>query len=216
MRDKGSTLIADKRPVSRSGSLGLGFLWLCLAMPTATAARTTLDSGFRLDHLVLRSSQVGQRYVLKQIPGGRRVRGEVTLDMCGYNFKSERRRVARLQVGYVRKDSSLTLSNEVVRYQERGATQAMGEIAEAIRTCPKRPVRSNIAGVPPLTYDIHYRQAPGVRYYLEQLQSGLRSLESIGARDLLRPTSLSTNASAMSSLPSMRMVDRSRSESLSP
>jgi hypothetical protein len=41
---------------------------------------------------------VGQGYALKVFQGGREVRGQVTLDLCGFRFPSESRRTGRLQV----------------------------------------------------------------------------------------------------------------------
>lgn len=105
-----------------------------------------------LESAVLRPDQIGPGYVRKTIPGGDVVQGQVTLDMCGFRFRSERMRLGRLQVAYAHRGRTLSLSNEVVRYQRGGAAFAMSEIARAISTCPRRPVPSAVQGVPDLTY----------------------------------------------------------------
>jgi len=110
-------------------------------------------AGTSLGSLVLRASQVGPGYQLKQRPDGHGARGFVTLDMCGYTFRSEGLRTARLQVDYVARGKP-HVSNEVVRYRPGGVTTAFREIMDAWRNCPPGPVRSHIRGVPPLTYRI--------------------------------------------------------------
>jgi hypothetical protein len=126
-------------------------LVLMAALAPATAASAT---GPSLQRVVLRSPQIGGGYIAKVIRGGRAVRGQVTLDMCGFHFRSESSRSERLQTAYIRPGSTLSLSNEVVRYRPGGAAFAMREIAQAIRTCPRGPVPSTVHGVPPLTYRI--------------------------------------------------------------
>jgi hypothetical protein len=113
----------------------------------------TAVAGTNLGSLVLRASQVGPGYRLKERPDGHGVRGFVTLDMCGYTFRSESLRTARLQVDYVARGKP-HVSNEVVRYRPGGVTTAFREIMDASRNCPPGPARSHIRGVPPLTYRI--------------------------------------------------------------
>jgi hypothetical protein len=103
--------------------------------------------------LILRPAQVGPGYVLKERADGRGVRGLVTLDMCGFTFRSELLRTARLQVDYEARGKP-HVSNEVVRYRPGGATVAFREIMTAWRTCPRGPAPSHIEGLPPLTYRI--------------------------------------------------------------
>jgi hypothetical protein len=125
------------------------------------AATAAALAGTSLQGAVLRPSQVGAGFAMRIIPGGSTVRRQVTLDMCGYHFRSEGFRTARLQTVYGRRGSSLSLSNEVVRYQAGGAALAMREIATAVRTCPPGPVRSTLAGMPPMTYRITRLSASG-------------------------------------------------------
>jgi hypothetical protein len=119
---------------------------LCAA--SATAATPNLR------RIVLSPAQVGPGYRMTVIARGTEVRGQVTLDLCGFTFPSEKLRVARLQVAYTRPRDPVQLSNEVVRYEPHGARQALREVAHAARHCPRGPVLSNVAGAPLLTYRI--------------------------------------------------------------
>ena len=105
-----------------------------------------------LDTIILRPSQIGHGYRLKMRPDGRGVAGYVTLDLCGSSFPSEALRTERLQVNYI--GGAPQLSNEVVRYRPGGAQQALSEVRRAALNCPNRPVKSPVAGVPPLTYRV--------------------------------------------------------------
>ncbi len=108
----------------------------------ASSAQTAL-----LARVALKPSQVGQRYVLGQIPGGHLVQGETTLDFCGLSYQSEQLRTARLQVIYTDKASSLQASNEVVTYASGGAQEALGEVKHAAAICHNGTVGSPAAGV---------------------------------------------------------------------
>jgi hypothetical protein len=130
---------------------------------TVASATNPAGSGSSVERVVLRPSQVGRGYVLKVIPGGRSVQGQVTLDMCGFRFASEDRRTARLQAIYVRPGSKLALSNEVVSYRPGGAEAAVREVAQAIRTCPRQPVPSTVRGVPDLSFRITLLSNAGKR-----------------------------------------------------
>ncbi len=80
-----------------------------VVLQTAPAwART--DAQPKLTALVLKGNQVGPGYRLLQRPDGYGVAGFVTLDMCGFTFRSEQLRTARLQVNYVRTGSPVKLS----------------------------------------------------------------------------------------------------------
>src|SRR5207244_6861793 len=119
-----------------------------LVVAASALAGGTAVAGTGLRALVLRASQVGPGYALKERTDGQGVRGLVTLDMCGYDFRSESLRAARLQVDY-EAPRKPHVSNEVVRYRPGGVTQAFREIMQAWRTCPRGPVESRIQGVPP-------------------------------------------------------------------
>jgi hypothetical protein len=122
-----------------------------IAATVPSLARSS-GSGKALQQVVLRPVQVGRGYVRKLIQGGDRVKNQVTLDLCGFHFSSESRRTGRLQFAYVRRGSTLALSNEVVSYRIGGAALAMREVDEAVRACPPGEVRSTVRGVPPLRY----------------------------------------------------------------
>src|SRR5262249_23171428 len=60
---------------------------------------------------------------------------------------SERKRVARLQVTFIKNDGTGSfLSNEVVDYKHGWAKKAMKELRHAIAVCPKGFVKSTIPG----------------------------------------------------------------------
>ena len=121
---------------------------------TLPSSARSADPGETLRQVVLRPAQVGRGYVLEVVRGGREVKGEVTLDLCGFRYSSESRRSARLQVAYIRRGTTLALSNEVVSYRRGGAALAMGEVAGAIRGCPRGEIKSPVRGVPPLRYRV--------------------------------------------------------------
>src|SRR5919107_1078574 len=104
----------------RSAKLVAALVILTGCAAIVSAAPLAARSASPVERVTLRASQVGPGYVSRVIPGGRFVQGQVTLDMCGFRFTSEGRRVARLQTGYVRAGSKLALSNEVVSYRAGG------------------------------------------------------------------------------------------------
>src|SRR5260221_6481282 len=110
--------------------------------------------------VVLRPAQVAPDVTLKRLPGGNEVAGQVTLDLCGYTFRSEALRLARLQVAYTR-GSIPVVSNEVVAYQPGAATSALRELRTAIAHCPPGYVSSNVPGTRQLKNSITRVSAPG-------------------------------------------------------
>jgi hypothetical protein len=145
--------------------MGSRFLLLMSLVAAAVGLQTgpvsaRTDATPNLATLVLKGGQVGPGYRLLQRPDGHGVAGFVTLDMCGFAFRSEHLRTARLQVNYVRTGFPVKLSNEVVTYRPGGAAQAMREVAAAVATCPTTPVSSTVRGVGPLTYRIRRIPAP--------------------------------------------------------
>lgn len=87
--------------------------------------------------IALRASEVGPGYRARVIPGGRKVKGQVTLDLCGFRYPSDALRTSRIQMVYQHPRDPLILSNEVVRYRGNGARQAIGELEWAVAHCPK-------------------------------------------------------------------------------
>jgi hypothetical protein len=105
--------------------------------------------------MILTPAQVGPGYVLLQRRDGFGVKNTVTLDLCGRsNYPSERLRTARLQVNYLKRGSTLGLSNEVVVYKPGGAAQAMREVIRHATTCPRTPIMSGDPTLPPLRFTI--------------------------------------------------------------
>jgi hypothetical protein len=105
--------------------------------------------------LILKPEQVGKGYVLLERRDGVGVVNTVTLDLCGRSaYASEKLRTDRLQVNYLKRGTTLGLSNEVVAYKPGGAKQAMREVLKHALHCPKTPVSTGQAGLPPLTFTI--------------------------------------------------------------
>jgi hypothetical protein len=120
-----------------------------VALVTAATAAAAVSP---VEQVVLKPEQVGAGYRLKTLPHGNEVKGQVSLDLCGFSFPSERYRVARLQVAYVRAGAP-SLSNEVVEYASGGrAAQALAELFYAEEKCPAGPVKGPVANQPPITY----------------------------------------------------------------
>jgi hypothetical protein len=101
----------------------------------------------KLDRAVLKAAEIGPGSITRQIPAGDVVQGQVTLDLCGFTFRSERLRLARLQLSYIRNNGTGPfLSNEVVAYRPGGAARAMRELRTAVAHCPKGFVKSAVPG----------------------------------------------------------------------
>jgi hypothetical protein len=104
--------------------------------------------------LVLQPAQVGKGYVMLARADGKGVNGQVTMNLCGSDYPSERLRTTRLQVNYLRARSTIGVSNEVVTYSSGGAAQAMREAIQHAVTCPRRPIDSGVKALPKLTFRI--------------------------------------------------------------
>jgi hypothetical protein len=123
-------------------------LALAIAAPVSAAILSTPS----LARIVLRPGEVGKGDQLRVIPGGNRVQGQVTLDLCGQRYRSEKLRAARLQVVYLDAANHPLLSNEVVRYRPGGAAQAMSELQHVATHCPKGPVTGPVHGEGPMRW----------------------------------------------------------------
>jgi hypothetical protein len=118
-----------------------------VAAAVLAAAALAFGPEKTVNRAVLRAAQVGPGSIVRDIPHGAQVSGQVTLDVCGFTFKSEQRRLARLQVTFIRNDGTGPfLSNEVVDYKRGWAKKAMKELRHAIATCPKGFAKSTIPG----------------------------------------------------------------------
>jgi hypothetical protein len=121
----------------------------------AAAALLGAAAGPNLGKVILTPAQVGKGYNLYARSDGFGVASAPTLDLCGRKgYPSEKLRVGRLQVNYLKKKSALGLSNEVVTYKAGGAAQALREVAQHAATCPHTPVVTGEAGVGPLRFTI--------------------------------------------------------------
>jgi hypothetical protein len=128
--------------------------------------------------VLLRPAQVGASYTLREFPGGKQVRNQVTLDLCGYRFASESLRLARHQVAFgLKGHATAVLSNEVVAYRTGGADQALREVRTAIRRCPAGYVNSTVQGVGRLRNRLvaipHPGLLPGAIAYVDHITEQL-------------------------------------------
>jgi hypothetical protein len=106
--------------------------------------------------VILQPTQLGKGYGVYARKDGFGVKAAPTLDLCGKpkSYPSESLRVDRLQVDYLKKQTRIGLSNEVVRYKLGGAVQAMRELRRHARACPRRPVDTGLSGVGPLRFTL--------------------------------------------------------------
>jgi hypothetical protein len=140
-------------------------VWGCSAAVLTGAAAAATGSvaaspAQKVARVVLRASQVAADVELKRFPGGNQVAGQVTLDLCGYTFRTEALRLARLQVAYARASLPL-VSNEVVAYKAGGAASALRELRTAIAHCPPGYVTSRVRGTGQLKNSIRHISVPG-------------------------------------------------------
>jgi len=124
----------------------LGAVALALLCAAATAAAALPRD------VVLNADQIGAGYRLQMRPDSHCTLACVTLDLCGFHYRSEARRKYRLQVNYVHPGRTVQVSNEVVTYRPGGIGLAMHELRRSIATCPKGPVMGDVQGVGPVTY----------------------------------------------------------------
>ena len=115
------------------------------------AGATSLD----LRTVILTPGQVGRGYQLVARNDGFGVKSAPTLDLCGREgYPSEKLRVDRLQVNYLRQRTALGLSNEVVRYRTGGAKQALREVDLHAMSCPHAPISTGDSQVPKARFTI--------------------------------------------------------------
>ena len=114
--------------------------------PSTTAPPVTGDpSAEALRNLGLRQSDLTPSVSLVLIPGGNRVSGAPTLDLCNATYPSESERKARLQVAGLDGQGNVDLSTEAVLYSNAAATeQAFTELKAAAANCPNSPVQSPV------------------------------------------------------------------------
>ena len=112
-----------------------------------------------LETAALKGSDFQAGYTVSLIDGGDQVAGQVTLDNCGYNFTTEKNRVARRQYHVSSGEGDIGLSNELVAYDSaQDAAKALAQWHAAAQHCPRTPVRSKVAGMPPMVERIFDNQ----------------------------------------------------------
>jgi len=120
----------------------------CLVLAASfTVAAWAFSPGKTVERAVLKAAEIGPGSITRQIPAGDVLQGQVTLDLCGFKFRSEALRLARLQLSYIHNNGTGPfLSNEVVVYKHGGAALAMRELRKAVAHCPKGFVKSPVPG----------------------------------------------------------------------
>jgi hypothetical protein len=119
------------------GVLGIVLgLAVCLPLTQASGRPAEGLAVTPVTEIALRASEVGPGYRARVIPGGRQVKGRVTLDLCGFRYPSDALRTSRIQMLYLHPREKLALSNEVVRYRGTGSQQALRELEWAAAHCP--------------------------------------------------------------------------------
>jgi hypothetical protein len=104
--------------------------------------------------LVLQPAQVGKGYVMVPAAGGNGVSGDRTMNLCGLDYPSEKLRIGRLQVNYLKMKAPIGITNEVVTYKGKGAQQAMSEAFQHAANCPNHPIDSGTKGLPKLIFKV--------------------------------------------------------------
>jgi hypothetical protein len=116
----------------------------------STAAAATPD----VKKLLLQPAQVGKGYAMVPAAGGKGVAGDRTMNLCGLDYPSERLRVSRVQVNYLKKKTPIGITNEVVTYKGTGAQQAIREALHHATSCPNHPIDTGVKGLPKLTFHV--------------------------------------------------------------
>ncbi len=113
--------------------------------PQQRPPATTDPSASALSNIGLRQSDLTSSVSLELIPGGNRVSGAPTLDLCNGTYPSESQRKARLQLAAVDAQGNAALSTEAVMYSNAPATeQAFSELQATAAKCPRSPVESPV------------------------------------------------------------------------
>lgn len=119
---------------------------------STSPAVTPASLGKVLEKIAIENADLQPGYTLGLIPEGATVRGQVTLDNCGFDFTSEAHRVARRQfVVFNALQQQAGVSNELVAYDSPAeASAALTQWRDAASRCPATPVHSTVAGAPAL------------------------------------------------------------------
>src|SRR4051812_22507101 len=121
----------------------------------AASALVAATAAPNLQTVILKPAQVGQGYGIYARNDGFGVKAAPTLDLCGRSgYASEKKRVDRLQVNYLKVKESIGLSNEVVRYRPGGAKQALHELVQHAQACPNAAIATGEPGVGKLKFTI--------------------------------------------------------------
>jgi hypothetical protein len=162
--------VASVRRLSRASatgvvlllSLGLAATGSSSASPTANPATANTAGGTPSPKTLVRQialvdADFTDGSTVARIYRGNKVRGQVTLDNCGFNFTTEKRRVARHQTMVIpATPRKVFLSNEVVAYETAHfAAKALRQMRKSVLQCPADIfLPSEVIGQPELRYDV--------------------------------------------------------------
>ncbi len=149
-------LLRTTTAITAAGALlaiGLTGATSAAAVPTSVLVPTPTEL---VTKVLLINGDLATGYATRLVPGGRKVRGEVTLTNCGYRFTTEKYRVARRQVVVMKGTTSVGLSNEVVAYDTGAhAALALAQLRRSVRGCTVGMyITSEVKGVPDIRYDV--------------------------------------------------------------
>jgi hypothetical protein len=112
--------------------------------------------GAVLQDIALKATDLATGFAVNLVPGGSTVKGQVTLDGCGFSFTTEAHRIARRSYSVRSSTGQDTgVTNEVVAYDSADqALLALDQWAQAATICAKATVKSAVKGVPDITFKV--------------------------------------------------------------
>jgi len=140
-------------------TLGLATTGTSSASPAARTAKSAAEAPTP-NELVRQVALVDSDFTdgsdVQLVYRGNKVGRQVTLDYCGFNFTTEKRRVARHQTQiFLATTPKVFLSNEVVAYETpHFAAKALRQMRQAANECPNDVfIPEKVSGAPDLRYD---------------------------------------------------------------
>lgn len=124
---------------------------------SGSAAAATVTPKALIKQIALKNADFTDGRTVALMTHGNRVHGQPTLGDCGFNFTTEKHRVARHQTLVVPTSARRWLdSNETVAYESSHfAAKALRQLRKAIKQCPMHVyLPSVVAGQPASRYDV--------------------------------------------------------------
>lgn len=116
------------------------------ATPSQTPTASAAQLGKTLETMALKRADLPSGMKIGLVPAGDVVKGQVTLDNCGYDFTTEADRVARRQYDVTDGGQDTGLMNELVAYDSAAdAAKALSQWHAAAAHCPHGLIHSHVA-----------------------------------------------------------------------